>query len=168
MWAQSATRAAGSHNDQCHATRRCRNISPPGHRPSRQSLQQLGLGTENERGLIFRVWYADDLGQSAYVFIQKLLLSGAMKSYTLLLVASSGHISQQMLVRCKMDYQMSSQFYVPMESSAAAFFTVLTDGCSTRSAGVAGAIQTTQSSRSSLSNLQLQYRGKKSCCVSMC
>lgn len=52
MWAWSETRAAGSHNDQCHATRRCRNISLPGRRPSHQSLQQQGLGADKERGII--------------------------------------------------------------------------------------------------------------------
>lgn len=46
----------------------------------------------------------------------------------------------------------------PPGDKAAVISTVLTDGCSTGSTGVASAIQTTQSSRGSLSNLQLQDR----------
>lgn len=49
MWAWSETRAAGSHIDPRHATRRCRNISLPGRRPSHQSLQQRGLRADEER-----------------------------------------------------------------------------------------------------------------------
>lgn len=64
MWAWSETRAAGSHNDQCHATRKCRNTSLPGRKPSRRSLQQQGLRADKERGILFSVGYADDLGQS--------------------------------------------------------------------------------------------------------
>lgn len=55
MWAWSETRAAGSRNDQCHATQRCRNTSHPGRRPSRQSHQQQGLREDKERGII-QIW----------------------------------------------------------------------------------------------------------------
>lgn len=44
------------------------------------------------------------------------MLSGAKKSFRLHCVASSGHISQQMHVRCKMDYQMSYQDISPLRA----------------------------------------------------
>lgn len=51
MWARSETRAAGSHNNQCHAAQRCRNILLPGHRPSRRSLLLQGLRANKKQGI---------------------------------------------------------------------------------------------------------------------
>lgn len=47
--------------------------------------------------------------------------------------------------------------FPPRNADTDEVFSVLTDGCSSRSTGVAGVVQTTQSRGGSLSNRQLQH-----------
>lgn len=108
MWAWSETRAAGSHIDPRHATRRCRNISLPGRRPSHQSLQQRGLRADEERVREITEMVTFWQPGTVYMCFHTHFTSGGQKKESLAwnscgswlpFVVSRGHISQWRWVR---------------------------------------------------------------------